>query len=658
MPATRRRTKYKTSHPTKPDVPPVSKSIQPGTDFYKFVNGEWLRHVNMPSYQSSYGVSEEIEDEINKELMTILLESRQKVITKPDNALPHTVYLLGSLTESALNTKSQDLNVKTLKKIVTSLRCIRDTTELASTIGDFMKYRIKSIFSSIVVPPETNNRYLRFALMPGDLGLPDPAYYEDIESRTIGAYSRLLRKLSEDFDVPGLESIIGFEREMAIDLLKSRGDKEQVMTGHQIVNTYKHVPWYTLFHCLLGSSKTEFEKMRLIVPSLHWISAVNGWFKTIPLEQWKLLLSAHVTLHFLPFLPPPYDDMEFELYGHRMRGQSEKVPQHRLALRVAQTLLTGSLGDMFVRSHVPSRIKNDATALANEIRTTAIRRVGNVEWMDLKTRHIAQKKLKNMEFGIAYPSVIQKDKMTHLNPENLVENILKLSHLDFLDEIKKINTQMNRKTWDEAVFAVNAYYYNESNHLILPAGILRWPFFDVHASDGWNFGGIGATIAHEICHAFDNDGKDFDETGNRRPWWNKTELREYKKKTKDVIDLFNKTTYFGHHLNGTLTLSENIADLEGVAIALDALKARLQKKGASDSEKARQIRDFFISYAVSWRVKDRKEKAVQSLFMDSHAPAIARVNNIVSQFDDWYEYFDVKPGQVLYKPSNERIRIF
>jgi predicted metalloendopeptidase len=231
--------------------------------------------------------------------------------------------------------------------------------------------------------------------------------------------------------------------------------------------------------------------------------------------------------------------MEFELYGHRMRGQSEKVPQHRLALRVAQTLLTGSLGDMFVRRHVPSRIKNDASALANEIRSIAIHRVGNVEWMDLKTRHIAQKKLKNMEFGIAYPSVIQKDKMTHLNPENLVENILKLSHLDFLDEIKKINTQMNRKTWDEAVFAVNAYYYNESNHLILPAGILRWPFFDVHASDGWNFGGIGATIAHEICHAFDNDGKDFDETGNRRPWWNKTELREYKKKTKDVIDLFN-----------------------------------------------------------------------------------------------------------------------
>lgn len=209
MPATRRRTKYKISHPTKPDVPPVSKSIQPGTDFYKFVNGQWLRHVNMPSYQSSYGVSEEIEDEINKELMNILLESRQKVLTKPDHALPHTVYLLGSLTESALNTKSQDLNIKTLKKIVTSLRCIRDTEELASTIGDFMKYRIKSIFSSIVVPPETNNQYLRLALLPGDLGLPDPAYYEDIESRTISAYSRLLRNYLKILMCQALKQLLG-----------------------------------------------------------------------------------------------------------------------------------------------------------------------------------------------------------------------------------------------------------------------------------------------------------------------------------------------------------------------------------------------------------------------------------------------------------------
>lgn len=658
MPATRRRSRHKLAHPSQPDIPPVAKTIHPGTDFYKYVNANWLRTVNMPPYMSSYGISEEIEDGINKELMDILIECRQKVVAKADSALPHTVYLLGSLTESALNTKTQDLNVKTVKQLASSLRCIRDSNDLISTIGDFMKYRIKSIFSNIVIPPEANNSILRFALLPGDLGLPDPAYYENIESRTIGAYSKLLKRLSDDFEIPGLETIVGFEREIAIASLKSRGDSEVILTVEEMTHKYKNVPWILLFRTLLNISDSIIMKLKIIVTSTHWVSAVNDWFKSVPLGQWKLLLATQVILHFLPFLPPPYDDMEFELFGHRMRGQSEKTPQKRLALRVAQTLLTGSLSDMFARRHVTERIKIDATLLANEIRSTAIRRLGEVDWLDVKTRHTAQKKLQNMQFGIAYPTPIPKDKHTKLNPENLVENVMKLSYLDYIDEIKKMNTKLNRKEWDEAVFAVNAYYYNESNHLILPAGILRWPFFDTRASDGWNFGGIGATIAHEICHAFDNDGKDFDETGNRRPWWDKSELGRYKKKAKDMIELFNKTTYFGHHISGLHTLSENIADLGGVAIALEALKERLRKNRASNLEKEKQMRDFFISYAVSWRTKDKKEKGVQSLFMDSHAPAFARVNNIVSQFDDWYEIFDIKPGNVLYKASTDRIRIF
>jgi putative endopeptidase len=656
MPATRRRNKQ--SHPKKPDIPPVAKGILPGDDFYKYVNTNWLRKANVPPYMSSYSISEEIQESINDKLTDILMECRQKVITKSDNELPHTVYLLGTLVESALNLKTQDLNIKTVKKLVSSLQCIRDTTDLVRTIGEFMKYRINSIFSSAVLPPETNNKILRFSLLSGKLGLPDPAYYENIESRTVGAYSRLLKKLSVDFDIPGLETIVGFERDAALVLLKSRGEEEILITGKELVDKFKNIPWVHFFHVLLNISEPAFLKMNIILPGARWISAVNGWFKSFPLSQWKLILSAYAILNFLPFLPSPYDTLEFELFDHRLRGQSEKIPQKRLALQVSQRLLSGSLGSLFIERYVDSKIKSDATRLANEIRTIAIRRIGHVEWLSAKTKHIAQQKIKNMELGIAYPANIQKDKKTHLNPENFVENIIKLGNLDFIDENKKMNMPLNRKSWDDAVFAVNAYYYAESNHLILPAGILRWPFFDIHASDGWNFGAIGAVISHEICHAFDNDGKDFDETGNRRPWWTQSELREYKQRAKSIIELYNKTKYFGHHLNGMLTLSENIADLEGLAIALDALKARLQKRDASEAEKKNQIREFFISYAVSWRVKERKEKALQSLFMDSHAPSSARVNNIVSQFDDWYEYFNVKPGDDLYKPSNERIRIF
>jgi putative endopeptidase len=325
---------------------------------------------------------------------------------------------------------------------------------------------------------------------------------------------------------------------------------------------------------------------------------------------------------------------------------------------LAQTWLKGSLGYMFVQRFVPPQIKESALAIAKEIRQVAIERAGLVDWLDPKTRVKAQRKIASIYLGVAYPSQIERDKKTTLDPEQLVKNVLDLSLLDFKDEMENINQKLNPSKWDDAIFAVNAYYYNEGNRLILPAGILRWPFFHPAASDGWNFGGLGATIGHEITHAFDADGKEYDEEGNRKPWWSRSEISRYRKKVEALIRLFSATEYFGHHLSGSLTLSENIADLGGVAIALAALKQRLSVQGTTEVKRKKEICDFFTSFAVSWRTKERKEKAMQSLFMDVHSPPMARVNNIVCQFDDWYECFDIKPGDTLYKEPSARIRIF
>ena len=259
---------------------------------------------------------------------------------------------------------------------------------------------------------------------------------------------------------------------------------------------------------------------------------------------------------------------------------------------------------------------------------------------------------------MAYPSKFKKDIKTSLHPEKLVYNVLKLAEADFIYELDKVNKTLENSEWDDSVFAVNAYYYNEGNRLILPSGILRWPFFHSKASDGWNFGGLGATIGHEICHAFDEDGKNYDEHGFKKTWWSNKESERFEEKTESLIELYNKTKYFDQNINGSLTLSENIADLAGLSISLNALKKRLLKKGVKEQEYKKQLQDFFKSYATSWRTKEKKQKALQSIFMDVHAPAMARVNNIVCQFDDWYECFDVKPGDNLYKAPEERIRIF
>lgn len=659
MPHTRKKYRgHKGNLPSKPDIPQPQNSTKPGNDFYKYVNGTWLRHVNMPPYMSSYGVSEEIEDTVNSELMNIILDCKNYVQHRADKDIPHTTYLIGTLAESALNSQVQDLNIKLLQNLLSSLRCIRSTEDLVSVIAECMQFRIQTLFGCNVVPPENKSSILRFALTPGDVGLPDPSYYRKENSRVLYSYGKLLKRLGDDFNIPGLETIIPLEKMAADAILESRKDAESLIKGADLEKEFPNIPWRTLFHSLLGWTESEFKNHTILLFSKFWVGEVNTWFKMVPLDQWKIWLSANLINHFLPLLPPPYDDFEFELWGHRLRGQSEKVPQKRLTLKLTQQWLSGSLGSLFVNRYVPSTIKQHAKSIAEEVRSIASERASQTEWLEPKTRHLAKQKVDNIYLGIAYPNKIVKDKKTTLNPERLLENVLKLSNLDFKDEMEKIDTRLKKEEWDDPIFSVNAYYYNEGNRLILPAGILRWPFFHVHASDGWNFGGLGATIGHEICHAFDNDGKEYDQNGNRNPWWAPEEEKRYQKKAKDIIKLFNLTEYFGHHLNGVLTLSENIADLGGLAIALAALKKRLEKRKVSAEHRKKEICDFFISYAVSWRTKEKKEKAIQSLFMDVHAPPMARVNNIVCQFDDWYECFDVKPGDLLYKSSDKRIRIF
>jgi len=654
MPKTRRKEKV----PAQPDIPEPSSRINPGNDFYMYVNANWLRHASIPPYLSSYGVSEEIEDIIKVELNSILQDTRHKVRTIPHKDLPHTTYLLGTLVESTLNSHVQINNVKLLQKLLSSLQCIRSIEDVGSTLADFIKHRIPTVLTLFVAPMEVNSKLQRLLLVPGSVGLPDTAYYKGTPdtSRILAAYETLLRRLSRDFGTEDLSHAIAFEQQIAEASDEARGDTEHLLKGSILKQEYKHIPWDAIFEPI--PLPHSFSAQEFVVGSKKYLKYLNRWFKTWTLENWKQLLATEMLLFFIPLLPPPYDDLHFELYQKRLRDQTEKTPQHLLALKLAQQWLGSSLGSLYVRRFVDPSVKSTASTLAASIRTSAANMARSTTWLSKQTQKIAESKVKHIYLGIAYPNTFQLDKKTQLSADNLLKNVLQLASLDFSDQLEHVDKPLHPEKWDDDVFSVNAYYYNEGNRLILPAGILRWPFFHPSASDGWNYGGLGATIGHEISHAFDNDGKDYDEHGNLDPWWTKEEMKVYSEKTKALVHLYEKTEYFGRHLNGVLTLSENIADLGGLAIALEALKQKLKSQSISKEELHRQFQDFFISYAVSWRTKEKRTKAFQSLFMDVHAPPPARVNNIVCQFDEWYECFDVKPGDALYKDPKDRIRIF
>jgi predicted metalloendopeptidase len=335
------------------------------------------------------------------------------------------------------------------------------------------------------------------------------------------------------------------------------------------------------------------------------------------------------------------------------------LPQKELTVRLLQEWMPSTMSRLYLKYFFDENLKKEATLFVKMIQRAAIDRIKNTKWFSEGTRKKAVQKVERMKLGVAYPGKLPALESVPMKTDNLFQNILSLGEEHTKDEIQKINKSIDiSNEWDDAIYAVNAFYYSEVNQLILPAGSILWPFYHSKAPFGWNFGGLGAVVGHEMTHAFDSDGKDYNSEGIKEKWWTTHDNKEYTKRTKALIKLYNQAQILGHPVNGTLTLNENISDLGGLAIALDALRHEIKKQKLSQEEQKEAYRHFFISYAVSWRIKEKPEKMLQGLFMDRHAPAPLRVNLIVSQFDEWYNAFDIQIKDELYIPPEERIRIF
>ena len=648
----------KTKHTTIHLFPP-QKNIKPGNDFYKHINGNWIRHAHMPPFITSYSISEEIEDTIAKELYTQIELSVKSL--KENKPLTIEEEQIGTLALSCLQNSYQSNSVTFLKSLVNKLGCIRDINDVASSIGDFIKYRINTVLSIFASPDSKNSSKIYLCIGTGSIGLPDVSYYNATapgKLRTLVRYIHLLRQLGREFNVQNLELLASLESTCTRSLIRSYGDSEFLMNGSEIISKYNSVPWNIIFEAAFGFTPSEWHNKKFLVLSKSWLVYLNKLFKTLSLSQWKIWLAGNTILHALPILPPPYDNMHFKLFGHNLQGQTEKIPQRNLALLLCQQWLPISLGKIFEDCCLNTESVREVKRLVNNIQDAAIKRINNLEWLDIGTRKKAILKVKHIHIGVGVPEKWATSAEPTLVRDNLLQNILKLGEIRTLNDIQLVKHKLNPDSWDDPSFAVNAYYYNQGNRLIIPGGILRFPFFDKSRSEGWNYGGIGTAIGHELTHAFDTDGKRFNEVGNAINWWLPKDNRAYNIKARALINLYEDAKYQGHSVNGSLTLSENIADLGGVAVALEALKKILEKKRISKEETKQQYIDFFTSYAVSWRIKEKREKSLQGLIMDHHAPAPLRVNLIVTQFQEWYDAFDITEDDLLYINPENRISIF
>ena len=405
-----------------------------------------------------------------------------------------------------------------------------------------------------------------------------------------------------------------------------------------------------------GCSKSVLRSTTFIITNERYIKAFDRICRTFDLEALQLWLQAYAVLTLLPYLPDPYDTLQFTFYGKTLQGKTEPTPRTEFAMGVLQKMMPQFLGKVLYK-HTPhvADIKKDVVAMVHRLKRAAIHRVEAVEWLSPATREKAVTKLHRMHMNIGYPRAWRLPRLT-LHPSHLIENIIKLGEQTTKESIAELGHACAKEDgiWDDGIYIVNAFYYQDQNKMVIPLGMLQPPFFDRTKSIGWNYGGIGSAIAHEITHGFDDDGRMYDETGSWKNWWSHQDELHYHEQTKKLVALFDKRPYKGGHVNGELTLDENLADLGGMAIALQALQ---EEMGTSSSRKS-LLKDFFTAYAVSWRLKDRSKKAQQALQIDRHAPPEFRVNLIVSQFPEFYEAFDVGESSPMWVAPEDRIKLW
>ena len=336
------------------------------------------------------------------------------------------------------------------------------------------------------------------------------------------------------------------------------------------------------------------------------------------------------------------------------------MTMENLLYYLAQGLMMPSLSIIYSKCCLPATHVNSAQDFAARIRSSAMKRIAENEWLSTEARHLSREKVAHMDMRIAETDSGTHYKLPELSEIDIVFNVLALGRAATQRAIYyALHPALDLPVMD-ANFEVNAHYYTSGNRLVIPGGITLWPFYDssVGRHLGWSYGGLGAVVGHEMLHGFDEDGSRYNQDGVYRPWWSKADVAAYTRRTKALIRLFSSTQFMGRFLNGKSTLSENIADLGGLAIALDALKREMSERRLGAEEQKKELRDFFISYAVSWRTKERRQRSLYRLFTDSHAPAEIRVNRIVSHFQDWYDIFGVTAEDALYIDPKDRIAIF
>ena len=641
------------------DFEGITESIKPGDNFFAHVNKKWLDTAVIAEDQVGVG-SYSFLNIPQKKLLENILTDVSTTIQK-EGSIEQKV---GDFYSSGLDTKTiNNLGYQPIKPILKEIDNIKNVSGLMAFVTKEITSGNYSIIGMGVSPDNENSSVNILHFGQAGLGLPDRDYYFKSDSVTVAIqnayknYLTTLFTLSENkTPKEKAATVYAIEKKIAASH-KTRIERRNVKANYnkmavaKINKSQSNIGWSRL----LKQLNLKADAVDIKQPAYY--NELNKLLVSIPLSDWKTYLKAGTLSTYADILSKPFEDANFE-YAKVLYGQSSQKTRAQLMVQKVDRKLGFALGQLYVKRYFNEEAKKRVLDLVNNLQKAFENRINQLDWMSDVTKEQAKEKLYAITKKIGYPDV-WREYDVNIQKGKYFENVVALNKNQYQYQANQLNKAPNRDRWGTTPSTVTAYYNPPLNEIVFPAGILQFPYFDVTADDAVNYGGIGMVIGHELTHAFDDQGAQYDKNGNVKNWWTEDDYTKFKAKTQQMIDRYSSFMVLDSvHIKGGLTVGENTADNGGISIAYDAFKLTKQGKGTTKTQGFTPDERFFMSIARIWRVKTRDAYLRNYIKTNSHSPPIWRVNGPLMNFTPFYKTFNVKPGDKNYKPEKERIKIW
>ena len=644
------------------DLSTIDHTVRPQDDLYQHVNGAWLKATEIPDDRPLEGTFTALRDGSEIAVRDIIEEAAAKGADATGIERKIGGLYNSFMDEAAVEAKGME----PIRGRLAEVFATGSVPDLIALAGRLFRADVGGLFYIYPAPDAGNPDRVLLYTGQGGLGLPDESYYrEEKFAPIVSAYTAHVEKMFELAGVADSQGAAGRVVQLETKLASHHWDNVTLRDPQKTYNLKTAEEASELFPLLgtwFDAAGIDADKRaEIVVSTPDFFTGAAGLLDEVPVETWQEWLAMRVISGAAPYLSSAFVDANFAFYGTTISGTPRNKDRWKRGVAVVEAALGEAVGQIYVARHFPETHKARMQTLVANLIEAYRRSITGVGWMGEDTKAEALRKLEAFRAKIGYPDKWIDYSAVEIDPTDLLGNVERAHNADVDRHLDEVGKPVDRTKWLMTPQTVNAYYHPMMNEIVFPAAILQPPFFTADADDAVNYGGIGAVIGHEIGHGFDDQGSQFDGDGALRNWWTDQDRQAFEALTARLVaqyDALSPTAAPGHHVNGRLTLGENIGDLAGLTIAFKAYQISLDGKEPEVLDGLTGQQRFFASWAAGWRQVIRQEEAIRRLATDPHSPNEFRTNAIAKNLDSFHDAFEVTEDDGMWMPAAERVSIW